>query len=346
MKVLVADDNADNRQLIEDILIGLGHDTLVARDGLEALSQSLEQAPDLIVLDINMPGLSGFEVCQRLRDNPNTSQIPILMLTALADVDNRVKGLGLGADDYLTKPFSPRELIARIDARLRIKAHTDDLRATQEQIRKTFERFVPATVVEQLLEHPEEVRLGGQLKEITVMFADLQAFSSVSEHAAPETMLEVLNRYQELIVSHILEVEGTIDKFTGDGVMALFNTPLPQENHALQAVRAAVMIQRTLPTFHQDFEPVFQLKVNFGINTGEAVVGNVGTAQLMDYTAIGDTVNLASRLEDISTNGQILVSESTYRQIAPYVIAENLGPRLVKGRETEVTVYQIMELRS
>ncbi len=346
MKVLVADDNADNRQLIEDILLGLGHDTLIARDGLEALNQSLEEIPDLIVLDINMPGMSGFEVCQRLRNNSNTSQIPILMLTALADVDNRVKGLGLGADDYLTKPFSPRELIARIDARLRIKSHTDDLRATQEQIRQTFERFVPAKVVQQLLQHPEEVKLGGQLKEITVMFADLQGFSSVSEHAAPELMLEVLNRYQGLIVHHILEVDGTIDKFTGDGVMALFNTPLPQENHALQAVRAAVMIRRALPAFHQEFEPVFQLKVNFGIHSGEAVVGNVGTAELMDYTAIGDTVNLTSRLEDMSTNGQILVSESTYRQIKPYVTAENLGPRLVKGRETAVTVYQITELRS
>jgi adenylate cyclase len=345
VKVLVADDNADNRQLIEDILRGLGHVSIVARDGPEALGRALETLPDLIILDVNMPGMSGFEVCQHLRENPNTAQIPVLMLTALVDVDNRVRGLGLGADDYLTKPFSPRELIARINARLRAKSHTDQLHATQIQIRQTFERFVPAKIVEQLLQHPEQVKLGGQLKEITIMFADLESFSSVSEYAEPEALLEVLNRYQGLVVHHILEEEGTIDKFTGDGVMALFNTPLPQDQHALHAVRAAVKVQRALPQFHQSLDPVFRLKVNFGVNTGQAVVGNVGTAELMSYTAIGDSVNLSSRLEDMSNGGQILVSESTYRQIEPYVVAECLGPKTVKGRATEVVVYQIVELR-
>ncbi len=345
MRVLVAEDNADTRQLVEDILKGLGHLPILARDGPEALSQSLELLPDLIILDINMPGMSGFEVCSRLRENPHTAQIPILMLTALTDIDDRVKGLGLGADDYLTKPFSPRELIARIDARLRSKSQADQLRATQEQIRRTFERFVPASVVEQLLENPELARLGGQSKEITILFADLEGFSAVAEHAAPERLLEVLNRYHSLIVHHILQEQGTIDKFVGDGVMALYNAPLPQAHHALHAVRAAVNIQRALPVFHQQFEPVFRLKINFGIHTGAALVGNVGTAELMDYTAIGDAVNLASRLQDMSKDGQILVSESTFEQVEPFVTAACLGLQMIRGRETEVVVYQIMELR-
>ena len=140
-----------------------------------------------------------------------------------------------GADDYLTKPYNPRELMARVETRLRAKTETDDLRHKQQLLRQTFERFVHGSVVHQMLEDPRQVQLGGKLQEITVMFADLEGFTAMAEHTDPETLLSVLNRYHDLIVSLILQQNGTIDKFLGDGVMALFNTPLPQENHALYA---------------------------------------------------------------------------------------------------------------
>lgn len=345
VKVLVAEDNADNRQLVEDILAGQGYSVTFARDGNEAVSLARQLIPDLVILDINMPGKNGFEVCADLKADSATVQIPILMLTALSDVENRVRGLGLGADDYLVKPFNPRELVARIDTRLRAKIETDHLRADQDLIRRTFERFVPAQVVEQLLRQPENVRLGGQLQEVTVLFADLEGFTAVSEHTDPERLLELLNQYHALLAEHIQREGGLIDKFLGDGLMALFNTPLPQEDHPLHAVRAAVNIQRALADFHAKLEPPFRLPVNFGVSTGIAVVGNVGTADLMDFTAIGDTVNLASRLQGLCEHGQILISDAVYAQVAPAISGELFGTRIVKGREEPVVIYTVLGLR-
>src|SRR5262249_49319458 len=160
-----------------------------AVDGPSAVQAAQVEPPDLIILDVNMPGMSGFDVLAILKNDENLSHIPVLMLTALADIDNRVTGLGLGADDYLAKPFSPGELAARIDARLRTKAEADNLRQTKEMIRKTFERFVAPSVVEKLLQDPTQVKLGGQLQEVTVMFSDLEGFTTLSEYTQPELLL-------------------------------------------------------------------------------------------------------------------------------------------------------------
>jgi adenylate cyclase len=252
----------------------------------------------------------------------------------------------LGADDYLAKPFNPRELVARVSARLRAKIETDGLRETQETIRATFERFVAPSVVERLLRDPSQVKLGGTLQEITVMFADLEGFTSISEFAQPEKLLSVLNDYHTLIVSIIQRFGGTIDKFIGDGVMALYNTPLLQKDHAMRAVRTAVFIRDALPEFHRKFESSYQMRINFGIHSGMAVVGNVGTPQIMDFTAVGDTVNLAARLQDISANGEILISQATYEHIANEVVARTVGSLDIKGRKEPVTAYVVSELAS
>ncbi|MFC1959242.1 adenylate/guanylate cyclase domain-containing protein [Chloroflexota bacterium] len=232
-----------------------------------------------------------------------------------------------------------------MDARLRIKSNTDELRATQELIRRTFERFVPAQVVQELLENPEQVQLGGQLQSITVCFADLEGFTSFSEDNDPQQVLTVLNQYHSLVIKHLQAQGGTIDKFLGDGVLALYNTPLSQPDHVSRSIQAALNIRQALPKFYEQLDPIFHLKINFGIHTGEALVGLVGADELMDYTAIGDTVNLASRLEDLSHNGQILVSETVYQLIAHQITAQCLGSHTVKNRTTPVTVYAIEGLR-
>ncbi|MBL8157095.1 MAG: response regulator, partial [Anaerolineae bacterium] len=295
MKILVAEDNPNSRQLVKDILESVGYEALLAVDGPSAVAIAQAEIPDLMILDVNMPGMSGFEVCEIVKRDPKLAHIPVLILSAQTDIDSRVAGLGLGADDYVAKPFSPRELAARIDARLRTKSEADNLRNTREMIRKTFERYVAPSVVEQLLQDPSRIKLGGQLQDVTVLFSDLEGFTGVSEHADPERLLTVLNAYHELVVKIIQDHGGTVDKFIGDGVMALYNTPLPQEDHALRAVTTALQIQEQLESFSQQFEPQYRLKINFGINSGRAVVGNVGTHHLMDFTAVGDTVNLASR---------------------------------------------------
>lgn len=346
MKILVADDNADSRQLTRDIVASMGHDVITAVDGPRALALIQNEMPDLVILDVNMPGMSGFDVMSTLKSNDVTAQIPVLMLTALADVENRVHGLGLGADDYLTKPFNPRELVARVSTRLRAKGETDDLRATQELIRNTFERFVAPQVVERLLRDPAQVKLGGTLQEVTVMFADLEGFTSVSEYTPPEKLLSVLNSYHTQIVSIIQRNGGTVDKFIGDGVMALYNTPLSQADHPARAVRTAVHIRESLPEFYRQFEAVYQMRINFGIHTGMAVVGNVGTPQIMDFTAVGDTVNLAARLQDMSAQGEILISRATYERVADDIVARPVGYLDVKGRKEPVMAYAVAELAS
>jgi adenylate cyclase len=345
LKVLVADDNYNNRQLIADILETMGHEALMAYNGQEALVVVEKEPPDLIILDVDMPGMNGFDVCKQLKGDPQTAKIPILMLTALTDVEYRVRGLGLGADDYLAKPFNPRELMERIKTRLRSKTETDGLRQTQETLRTTFEHFVPASVIDRLLRDGSRLKLGGQLQEVTVLFTDLENFTSIAEHTEPDQLITILNQYHTMVVEAIQQQEGTIDKFIGDSVMALFNTPVQQENHAERAVRTALEIAERLPAFHLQFEPVFRMAINIGIHTGMAVVGNIGAPAIMDFTALGDTVNLAARLQQMGGGGQILVSHDTFDRVEALVKAESLGSVVVKGRKNIVRPYQVMGLK-
>jgi adenylate cyclase len=339
--VLVAEDNRDSLELVRDILLSLGYSPILAENGREALDLIAAQPPDLVILDINMPEVDGFEVCAAIKRNPATAKIPVIILTAHSDVESRVTGLGLGADDYLQKPFHPRELVARIETRLRAKAITDDLRAQGDELRRTFERFVGPEVVEQLLEDPTHIQLGGVETEVSVLFADLENFTRLAESVPPGELLDILNRYHTLMVQHIKANGGTVDKFLGDGVMALYNTPVPQPDHPLRAVRTALDIRAALDDFHRTLDPRFRLNVNFGINSGRAIVGNVGAPDIMDFTAIGDTVNLASRLEGLAGSNEIVVSEGTWHAVADYVIGERLAPRPVRGRGELVVSYLI-----
>lgn len=345
MKVLIAEDNHDNRQLVSDILTSLGHTAILAIDGRSALEKALADPPDLAILDVNMPEMDGFELVAALKANPVTAEIPVIMLTAQADIDSRVTGLGLGADDYLAKPFHPRELIAHIETRLRTKGVADSLRQQRREIRQTFERFVAPAIVQQMLDDPTRVQLGGAERVVTVLFADLEGFTPIAEHSDPVQLVEVLNSYHTLLVHHIKANGGTVDKFLGDGIMALFNTPLEQDNHVLCAVKTALNVRAALPVLHETIAPLYRLHVNVGIHTGRAIVGNIGTPELMDYTAIGDTVNLASRLQGLSENSQITISEETYHLIADAVHATRVGPRMVRGREEPVITYRIDGLR-
>lgn len=343
MKVLVADDHADNRRLLHDLLSIREYTVFTATDGEEALTAAQDHTPDLIILDVDMPRMDGFEVMKHLKANPLLSHIPILMLTARVQVKDRVEGLQLGAEDYITKPFNARELLARVDARLRAKTATDELRKQQALIRATFERFVSPSVVEQLLSDPSKVKLGGKLQEVTVVFADLENFTGTSERTEPEQLLTVLNSYHTLIVRVVQEHNGTIDKFIGDAVMALFNTPLEQIDHAGRAVLSTLKIREALVKFHEQLEPAFRMKINFGIHTGRAVVGNVGAHDVMDYTAVGDTVNVAARLQQLAHDGEIYISQATYDYVSGLVETDRIGELNVKGRSGAINTYRVLK---
>ncbi|MFN8378126.1 MAG: adenylate/guanylate cyclase domain-containing protein [Anaerolineae bacterium] len=341
-RILVVDDIYESRRLLADVVMALGVEPVEAASGPEALARAVDSRPDLIVLDVSMPGMSGFEVVERLKQDPETAAIPVLMLTALADVEHRVMGLKLGADDYLTKPYNPRELMARISARLRQKEVADDLREQRQMIRATFERYVAPAVVEQLLADPSQVVLGGRLQEITVMFADLEGYTGLSEQTPPEALLAVLNAYHTMLVGVVRAKGGTVDKFMGDGMIAFYNTPLLQPDHPLRAVQTALAIRDGLSAFHAGFEPEFRLGVNFGIHTGMAVVGNVGAPDMMNFTAVGDTVNIAARLQDESSGGQILISTATFERLEGQIPTRPSGLRQVKGRVNGIMTYEVL----
>jgi class 3 adenylate cyclase len=345
MNVLVAEDHPESRQILIDVLTASGYRVLSATNGRDALLIARDELPDLAILDVNMPGIDGFEVCATLKQDPATEQIHIIMLTAQSDVESRVRGLGLGADDYVSKPFSPKELLARVDTRLRAKAQTDVLRQQRIRLRKTFERFVSPDIVDALMQNPEAAQLGGALREITVMFADMEGFTTLSEHIDPVELLTILNEYHGLMVEIIKRNGGTIDKLLGDGIMAIYNAPVELENHALSAVTTACEIRDALPEFQLKLPAQFRLGVNFGIHTGNAVVGNVGSADVMDYTAIGDTVNLAARLQVLSDNGAITISEATFNFISDSINADNIGHRQIRGREGTVNIFEVVNLR-
>jgi adenylate cyclase len=339
--ILVADDNRDNLELIGDVLSTTEHEIIQARDGVMALEVARQTMPDLILLDVNMPMMNGFEVCTQLKADDSTRAIQIIMLTAMGDIDSRVRGLSAGADDYLTKPFSPRELVARVERSLRAKISADNLRHQQRQVRNTFERYVAPSIVEQLLQNPDGIKLGGLLQPVTVLFADLEGFTSLAEHSQPEELLLLLNSYHTFIVKIVAKYGGTIDKFIGDCVMVLFNTPAPQVDHIARAVKTALHIQDELFWFHEKLVPELRLKINFGIHSGLAVVGNVGTDHLMNFTAVGDTVNVASRLQNIADKGRILVTELIFHETETFVYGRTRGPLYVKGRSEPISVYEI-----
>jgi adenylate cyclase len=348
LRILVVDDNRENITLVRDVLEVADYDVIEALNGQQALDMSLSEQPDLILLDVNMPGMDGFEVCKQLKQDKLTHHIPVIMLTAQSDVESRVTGIQSGADDYLTKPFSPRELLVRVERSLKSKAAHDDLRKStaelreqQELIKQTFSRFVSGPIVEELLKDPTRIKLGGQLQAITVMFADLEGFTSLSEHTDPESLLQLLNSYHTFMVKIVLKYGGTIDKFLGDGLMALYNTPIQQDDHVARAVKTALHMQDEMYWFAQSIPESQRMKINFGIHTGMAVVGNVGSENVMDFTAVGDTVNVAARLQGVAENGQILVSTPVYEATQDFVFGRSRGELQVKGRKVAVEAYEI-----
>lgn len=530
--IYIVDDESIMHSILEGLLSTEGYQFAFAGNGLEAVEKITDVNPDLILLDIMMPGLSGLEVCHRLKADPKWQNVPIILLTAMDTKEGLARGLDAGANDFLQKPFDRTELLARVRSMLRIKdqydaleaqkldlqtslhlrdkvaqittqnlmslqqlndvgmrlmskmdmdsvlsltaqaaldiipqagrcimhllsddkqqflpvvfsddgskiiypvigieptveqainqrqavyisqqavngsnaaefddietllviplfdeqstigtlsvcsAQTDAFEESQQQImailanqtavainksrfferrarakeqekqnlRKMFAQYVSPAVVDRLVAGGEDLALGGKRQEITVLFADLRGFTSFSENLDPESLVEVLNQYFDMSVDAILGQEGTLDKFMGDAIMAFFNAPLPQPDHTVRAVRAALSMQHVIAEYHSTVTDDRCMEFGIGIHVGQAVVGNVGTVQQMNYTAIGDTVNLAKRLQENAKGGQIILSQAAYKAVQDSVTVEDLGPLLVKGRSAPVHTYQLIDL--
>jgi class 3 adenylate cyclase/FixJ family two-component response regulator len=212
----------------------------------------------------------------------------------------------------------------------------------KQQLRNLFEHYVSPRVVERLIASPQTAVLGGARQTVTVLFADVRGFSSFVEQTQPEVLMQVLNRYLAAAATAVLGADGTLDKFMGDGVMALFNAPLPQPDHALRAAKAAWAIQQSVDQVHQDLPPSLHLRFGIGICSGDAVVGNIGAAQLMNYTAMGDCVNVAKRLQEAARGGQILLDAKSYDLVRGQVRVSPIGPITFKGRAAPEVAFELL----
>jgi len=215
----------------------------------------------------------------------------------------------------------------------------------KDQIREYFQMYVAPKVVERILSDPEAVKLGGARQEISVLFADLQGFTSLSERIPPEDLVDILSRYLSIMAETVISAEGTIDKFLGDGLMAVFNAPLAQPDHVLRACESALNLKDAIARFHRQLTPDLQLHIRIGVNTGEAVVGNIGARNALSYTAIGDAVNLTRRLQEVADPGQILMSESALHHVYDRVEVLPLGLKQVKGRMREERVFELLRVK-
>ena len=350
-RILVVDDNADNRDLLSRRLEKRGYTTVCADSGRAALDL-LEQEPfDLVLLDIMMPEISGIDVLKMVRSKRSMADLPIIMATAKDTSEDIVRALKLGANDYVTKPIDFPVLFARVHTQLDLKYANDrnhelvgQLKSRNEFIRSIFGRYVSDSVVEQLLSTPDALRLGGETKQLTVMFADLRGFTPIAESLPPASVVDMLNNHFGVMTDVIEEFNGTINEFYGDGILAFFGAPVPSEDHARAALRCAGEMQRLMQRVNQinTEAGLPTLSMGIGINTGNVVIGNIGAHTRSKYGIVGSPVNLAARIQSSAAAGEVLASQATLTAAGDGVEYQEERTIEAKGIDHPVAVYQVM----
>jgi len=341
-QILVADDDWLNRDLLKAYLTSSGCEVITATDGESALELARKQPPDLALLDVQMPRMDGLTLCAALKTSPETRFMPIVIVTALDREEEKVRAIEVGADDFITKPYNSLVLLTRVRSLLRIKMLNDEVQSRNRLLRQVLDRFMAEDVTDIILTDPERyLQLGGDLRHVTVLFADIRAFSSYTEKRPPAMVIKTLNRIFQELSQVIFTYHGTFDKYLGDGLMAFYGAPVAGDDDEQRAVDSAVEMQRRFRELCRiDAEAMQELGLGIGLHSGEAVVGNIGSDKVMDYTVIGDVVVVAKRLQENAESGQILVSDATYKRVQG-VKARRLEPVRVKGREEDVLAHLI-----
>ncbi len=335
--ILVVDDDEGNLELMETLLTSRGYDVFTVSSGHKALQELQLRSIDLIVLDVNMPEMDGLETCRRIRMVEKLRHVPVLFLTAESYQPQLIaQAFDAGGNDYLSKPVKSVEFLARVRAALRMYQMHIEL----EAMRKNLSKFVSKQARDLIKQSgAEEVRLGGRREEIVTLFSDIRGFTSFSEKLKPEDVIEVLNLYLTAQAELIDHHGGSVCKYSGDEIMAIFQG----EDAAKEAIRCAINICNRLSGLAQ-IEDRATVKVGIGISSGPAVVGTIGSRKRMDFTAVGDAVNLAARLCGFADPFQILVSAKTISQIPPDAFQwKKLPPIKVKGKRNPVEVYEITD---
>ncbi len=365
-KILVVDDEPKNVKLLADLLTFKGYSAVTASSGREALAKVEAEEPDLVLLDVVMPEMSGYEVCRKIRENPATEILPVVMVTALDPGQERTKGLDAGADDFLTKPINQAELLARVRSLLRIKELYRTIQAQAAQLsewNKTLEnqvqeqvtqlerlgrlkRFFSPQLAELIVAGGAADPLKTHRQEVTVVFLDLRGFTAFAETTEPEEVMAVLREYHAEMGKLILEHEGTLERFTGDGMMIFFNDPVPVPNPAERAIRMALAMRENVGDLIVKWHKLgYELDLGVGIGQGYATIGAIGFEGRWDYGAIGTVTNLAARLCGEAKPGQILVSQRLLGTVDELIEVEPVGELVLKGLQRPVTGYNIVRLK-
>ena len=362
-KILVVDDIPANVMLLADLLEVKGYTVLRAESGVQALACIRSERPDLVLLDVMMPGMNGYEVCQAIRADPATEILPVILVTALDPAQERIKGLEAGADDFLTKPVNQQELMARVRSLLRIKALYDKVQTLVGELsewNRTLEqrvadgvaqlerfgrlkRFFSPPVADLILSGETGDPLKSHRREITVVFLDLRGFTAFTETADPEEVMGVLREYHAAMGELIMKHQGTLERFAGDGIMIFFNDPVLLPNPSESATRMAFEMQGSFRRLSQGWKKRgYELEMGIGIAQGYATLGAIGFEGRIDYGAIGVVTNLAARLCGEAKGGQILVSQRVLASIEGVVQAEPVGELSLKGFHRPFSVFNVM----
>lgn len=359
-RILVVDDTPANLKLLTGLLGSRGYEVETAADGEAALAAIARRKPDLVLLDVMMPGLSGYDVCRRIRAEPATALLPVVMCTSLDPQQERVNGIEAGADDFLSKPVNQPELFARVKSLLRVKQLHDELaalntgleRRVSEQVAEIerlarLQRFVSPRVGELILSGEVDDPLKTRRREITVVFTDLRGFTAFSETAEPEEVMGVLREYHATLGRIVMAHEGTVEHFSGDGVMILFNDPMPLSEPELAAVRMALDMRLEVAGLAAGWRKRgHDLGFGVGIANGYATLGAIGFEGRRDYGAVGPVTNLSARLCAEAGADQILVSQRVYGKIDDRIEAEHVGAMTLKGIHRPVPAYNVLALRA
>ncbi len=358
-KILIVDDDPFNLDLLDQELADQGYAIERAGDGEEALEKVESFLPDLILLDYMMPKMNGIEVVKRLKQNERYKGIPVILLTAKGSQEDKARGLDAGAEDYVVKPFDPVELLARVRSMMRLKQMHDSLeewnRTLAEKVRQQVDeiermgrlkRYLSPQIAETVLKSEDDNLFKSHRREITVVFLDLRGFTAFSDSAEPEEVMELLRSYHAEMGKLIFKFEGTLERFTGDGIMVFFNDPIPCENPTERAVRMTLDMRVTVKELRTGWlKKGYDLDLGVGLAAGYATLGNIGFEGRMDYGAVGNVTNLSARLCGEAKGGQILVSQRVLATVEGLVEAEPVGELSLKGFHRSITAYNVLRLK-
>jgi class 3 adenylate cyclase len=365
-RILVADDDPKSLKLLADLLAFERHTVVTADSGAAALARARMDKPDLILLDVMMPDMSGYDVCRSLRADGPTGMLPIVLVTALDERSERLRGLSAGADDFVSKPIDPPELLARVRSLLRIKTLYDTVQAQAEQLASwnallqqrvadqvgqlerlsRLKRFLAPQLVDLIVAGGAEDPLASHRREVAVVFLDLRGFTPFAETAAPEEVMAVLRDYHAAMGRLVLAHQGTLERFTGDGIMIFFNDPVTVDDPAGRAVRMALAMRDAARELGAGWKRRgFDLGLGIGIAQGYATIGAIGFEDRIDYGAIGTVTNLAARLCAEAGAGEILCEMKALSAVQARAQFEVLDPLPLRGFSRPVAAARITGLR-